>query len=284
MNANMKRMPVAGLLAALSLLLTGCLITPGKFNSTLVLNDDRSFSFAYSGEIFMMALHPEVMGKGGPEDAPPAYCYDDSSGSTRQCTPEEEAQQATEWAEAQSRRQARDQEEMAKFASLIGDIDPSDPEAGNKIAAMLMRQKGWRDVRYKGEGMFEVDYAISGLLSHDLTFPVMENISTSTPFFQFVLRADDTVRIDAPAFVTADGGGSMMGLMIAEMAGTGSKAGNGDLPFPKAEGTFRIVTNGRILTNNTDKGPTMQDGRQTLEWDMAQMGTASPTALIQMAN
>lgn len=42
------------LLLALSapLLLAGCLLTPGKFTSKLVLNADRSFTFAYSGEVY----------------------------------------------------------------------------------------------------------------------------------------------------------------------------------------------------------------------------------------
>ena len=33
------------------LLLTGCLLTPGKFQSTLSINADRTFAFAYKGEV-----------------------------------------------------------------------------------------------------------------------------------------------------------------------------------------------------------------------------------------
>jgi hypothetical protein len=42
---------------ALPLLLAGCLLTPGKFTSRLVLNADRSFTFTYQGEVY--ALDPE---------------------------------------------------------------------------------------------------------------------------------------------------------------------------------------------------------------------------------
>ena len=35
----------------LPLLLTGCLLTPGKFQSTLSINADRTFAFAYKGEV-----------------------------------------------------------------------------------------------------------------------------------------------------------------------------------------------------------------------------------------
>ena len=42
---------------AASLLLVGCLLTPGKFTSKLVLNADRSFTYSYAGEVY--ALDPE---------------------------------------------------------------------------------------------------------------------------------------------------------------------------------------------------------------------------------
>ena len=38
------------------LLLAGCLLTPGKFTSKLVLNADRSFTYSYAGEVY--ALDP----------------------------------------------------------------------------------------------------------------------------------------------------------------------------------------------------------------------------------
>jgi hypothetical protein len=48
---------LAALLAA-PLLLTGCLLTPGKFTSKLTINADRSFTYAYSGEVY--ALDPDT--------------------------------------------------------------------------------------------------------------------------------------------------------------------------------------------------------------------------------
>ena len=43
---------------AAPLLLAGCLLTPGKFTSKLVLNADRSFTYSYVGEVY--ALDPEA--------------------------------------------------------------------------------------------------------------------------------------------------------------------------------------------------------------------------------
>lgn len=42
---------IAGVLAA-PLLLAGCLLAPGKFTSKLTVNADRSFTYAYAGEVY----------------------------------------------------------------------------------------------------------------------------------------------------------------------------------------------------------------------------------------
>ena len=40
------------LLAVLApLLLVGCILTPGKFASTMTINADRTFAFTYKGEV-----------------------------------------------------------------------------------------------------------------------------------------------------------------------------------------------------------------------------------------
>lgn len=39
---------------AAPLLLAGCLLTPGKFTSRLVLNADRSFTYSYTGEVYAL--------------------------------------------------------------------------------------------------------------------------------------------------------------------------------------------------------------------------------------
>jgi hypothetical protein len=48
---------LAALIAA-PLLLAGCLLTPGKFASKLTINADRSFTYAYAGEVY--ALDPNT--------------------------------------------------------------------------------------------------------------------------------------------------------------------------------------------------------------------------------
>jgi hypothetical protein len=47
-------------------------------------------------------------------------------------------------------------------------------------------------------------------------------------------------------------------------------------------GTFRIVTDGQILANNTDEGPQSSPEGQVLEWTVNKRTEASPMALIQL--
>ena len=53
-------------------------------------------------------------------------------------------------------------------------------------------------------------------------------------------------------------------------------------PIPEMDGTFRIVTDGRILANNTDEGPVEGAGGQVLEWQVNRRTQSAPMALIQL--
>jgi hypothetical protein len=52
---------------AAPLLLAGCLLTPGKFTSKLVLNADRSFTYSYTGEVYAL---DQSMPSAGSDDKP----------------------------------------------------------------------------------------------------------------------------------------------------------------------------------------------------------------------
>ncbi len=54
--------------------------------------------------------------------------------------------------------------------------------------------------------------------------------------------------------------------------------------FPTMDGTFAIVTNGRILANNTDEGPAETSGGSRLEWKINQRTKRAPTALIKLGS
>jgi hypothetical protein len=66
--------------------------------------------------------------------------------------------------------------------AMLGGLDPSDPKAAEELAARLRRQAGFKSVVYKGNGLYEVDFAVSGQLSHDFAFPTIEKMPQITPF------------------------------------------------------------------------------------------------------
>jgi hypothetical protein len=49
---------------AAPLLLAGCLLTPGKFTSKLTINADRSFTYAYAGEVYALDPNTSLSGSG----------------------------------------------------------------------------------------------------------------------------------------------------------------------------------------------------------------------------
>jgi len=48
------------------------------------------------------------------------------------------------------------------------------------------------------------------------------------------------------------------------------------------EDTFTIVTDGRVLANNTDEGPSPGARGQVLEWKVNRRTPSAPMALIQL--
>jgi hypothetical protein len=73
--------------------------------------------------------------------------------------------------------------------------------------------------------------------------------------------------------------------MVAGMATTfPTQSADAVPPIPEMDGTFRIVTDGRILANNTDEGPTQGPGGQILEWRVNARTEAAPMALIQLGS
>ena len=283
-------------LAAASLLLTSCMLMPGKFGSELTLRTDGTFAFSYKGDIHLVALsklaadtakQEQGAGKTAYEPQP---CYDEETIEERKCTAKELAQQKTDWEAGQvsgsgsgAEKSARDAEMMK---TMMGGIDPSDPKAAEEFASRLGRQAGWRSVIHRGDGRFEVDFAISGRLDHDFTFPTIEKMPVVSPFVTAIRRADGSVRIEAPAFAAGNGSPSPMMGMMGAMAKSGSDE---SLPgLPVLDGTFAVITDGEVLANNTDEGPqptTTGTGTGTgkrLDWKINPRTTAAPTALVKL--
>lgn len=301
MNAHTKprgplRAIAVSLVAGLSLLLTGCFITPGKFTSTLDLGADDEFTFTYEGEIFFLGLSQLAKMGEDAKEFEPEPCYVDGSFEERECTRNELEGQRAEWEANAEMRAAKAAQEAEQMSALLGGIDATDPEASAKFTELLLRQKGWNSVVDKGDGVFEVSYSLTGKLTHDFAFPVIEGVPSTNPFVQIFLRDGDIVRINAPGY-SAQNDDNPMGAMMGGLAGMAGMAASmgedapggpgGETPpdFPTIDGTFTITTTSAmtIRANNTDEGASQTATGEKLVWDIDTRTKAAPTALIDVS-
>jgi len=285
------RRVAATLVAAATLLLSGCFVSPGSFTSSIDLRKDGRFSYAYTGEIYLLGLSKLAelgsKAKGSkPFEAMPCYT-DDEDMKERECTKDELAKQKSDWEEDRKAAEAKDKRDSEMMKAMLGGIDPSSPKAAEELAARLRRQAGWKSVVYKGDGLFMVDFAISGHLDYDFQFPTMERFPMANAFVVLNKRADGAVRMDAPAFGQPGQGNPMAKMGQLAALGAALDAGkdgkdDGGLKLPELNGTLVLTTDGQILANNTDEGPTMWPTGQRLEWKITPRTTTPPTALVRV--
>jgi hypothetical protein len=269
----------AAVVMLLGIALSACLLAPGRFTSDLDIRKDGRFTFTFAGEIHMLALSKLAqMGKAD-ENFKAKPCYGDGDGEERPCTTEEIAQQQKDWDAEQKQAAQTRKREAESMKAMFGGIDFSDPRAAEELAARLRRQSGWRKVEYKGDGLFDVDFAISGRLDHDFIFPTIERFPMANSFVLIAVRQDGTVRVDATGFGPAASGEPYRGL-VQLGAMSDDKADTEGLP--RIDGTFTIRTDGAILANNTDEGPKLDATGQKLAWKVNLRTPAAPMALIRL--
>ena len=283
-HAFVRRASRAAIGLGLASLLAGCFFAPGKFNSQLDLKKDGSFTFAYRGEIYMLALSRLAeMGKQD-EAFTPEACHDDNF-NERECTAAELEKQRADWESRKSDKKAEDARNMQTMQALMGGIDPSDPKAAQEIADRLSKQNGWHSVKYEGDGLYMVDFSVTSRMSHDFVFPLVEGFPMANDFVTATVRADNAVRIQAPGFYAGAITGQPMAALMeaAGQAKNGSAAGKPQIP--KLDGTFTVTTDGTILANNTDDGPKPAAGSgQQLTWIVNSRTANAPMALIRLGN
>lgn len=289
-NANLMRRWFAVTTATVAaLVLTGCMLSAGKFTSALDLRRDSTFSYAYNGEIYLLGLSKLAemeRGSRAPEEFAASLCYVENADepSERECTKDELAQQRTDWDEQQKLAAENKQREGVAMRTMLGGIDPGDPKAAEEIAARLRKQAGWRSVEYKGDGLFVVDFAIAGRLDHDFVFPTIERMPQANAFVTLARRNDGTVRVDAPGFSAGMGGDPFRTMMGLAAMGEAAEAKDNEVPkLPELAGTFTLTTDAEILANNTEDGPSAVTTGKQLKWTISVRTEQAPTALVKLA-
>ena len=271
---------------AAPLLLTGCLWGPGKFQSELTLRKNNSFVLNYRGEIILQTP-PDAEAKSEPWKADKTLCFKDGrvetgedaidmspsdQPATRPCTPAELAKAKVDYEKKAAEKAAAKRKESEGLAKAFG-LPGLDDESNRAFAAKLSKYAGWRSVTYRGKGVFDVDYHFEGRATQDFLFPALPDNNLIIPFIALRRRADGSVLVTAPAFT---GGGGPM----AAAAGPGMPKGDG--PVSRAEGRFTVITDGEILTNNSEDGAAPHPVGRQVHWDVNSASTKIPETLIRL--
>ncbi len=236
-------------------LLVGCAFSPGKFVSTLTILADRSFTFSYQGEVIAVDIAGE-MAKGMGDAFKGMGDEDDKKKTTTSLL-----------------RDAAWQEEDAPATDDEGSAKDDAEEAAKKeakfkaIAEALTKEAGYRSVTYKGDGVFVVDYQISGKLTHGFLWPYNLDAEVIFPFVVMELRGADTVRVKAPAFGDNESPGK----------------GKSDDAKTKLDGTFTLITDGEIVSQNNEDGAKTDGTRRTVTWKATPLSKDAPMAVVKVA-
>ncbi|WP_336958156.1 hypothetical protein [Sphingobium aquiterrae] len=259
------------------LLLAGCLVTPGKFASTLDIRADRSFTFTYKGEVIALDMDkamkggdapdagPDLGNDAGAKDMPSALMQpialagaQESKGGQGKPEPKGGSDQAAANAPADSDADFSDmQDETTKM---------------NAIATALSKEKGFKLARYLGNHKFEIDYAITGTLDHGFVFPFNIDAQLVFPFIAIELRGDDRIRVKAPGYANEAN------------KSQGAMAGMGKAPDAAAQldGIFTLTSAAPIVSQNQEDGArTLPDGRRQIVWKVNNLTTDAPMAVIR---
>jgi hypothetical protein len=222
---------------ALPLLLTGCLLVPGKFMSDLSIHADRSFSFSYKGQVI---------------------AADPSDGMSS-----DEPLKADATAEEKAAAADKAKEKVVKA---------KEREAKNRaVATALSKEYGYRSVVYRGNGVFDVDYAVKGVLTTNFIFPFNSDAEVMIPFVAIETRKDGTVRVRAPGFGQAPGQG-----------GPASAMPMMNDPSDKAEGVFTLTTDAEIVAQNQEDGAKQVGASKVISWTVGKIKKDAPTAVLRV--
>lgn len=271
------------------LLLSACLWGPGKFTSDLAVRKNGTFVLDYRGEILLQL--PNDMTEKEDARAPwtddMARCYangraeivydmpDDPDDKSRPCTPAELAKLKADYEKAEAEKAAKKRQQSHEMARMFG-LPGADDESNRRFAANLMKYEGWRSVRYRGKGVFDVDYHFEGRVGQDFAFPIMPDSDFIIPFVTIRRRNDGSVMVVAPSFTGSSGPFGAR----AKMMGLPDKGDGG--PKSRAEGRFTITTDGEILTNNSEDGPTSHAMGRQVHWDVGPGSTRIPEMLVRL--
>ncbi len=216
-------------------------------------------------------------------DVVDAESTEDYGLTERTCTEEEIATQKAEWDETQ--KKAKDTEAQMKkmFATMLGGIDPKDPKTIDRFTREVERLAAWNKVEHLGNGLFMIDYSTKGKLADDFAFPVIPRYAIGEPMVHITRWDNGRVRVEAPSF-HSDSDFTTLAMMGGGAAAAMAGGKTPDVQPIAVSGTFTLLTDARILANNTEEGPNDADEKdmQKLVWDIGPATFGPPMALLKL--
>ncbi|WP_375396905.1 hypothetical protein [uncultured Sphingomonas sp.] len=226
------------------LVLAACVLAPGKFTSSLVINADRTFTYSYTGEVYAFDADKMMQGMGKSDGG-----ATDSSSKTR----------IAWWSD-----------DKAGNAD-----DKATVEAKNKaLADALSKEAGYRKAEYLGNGKFMIDYQVGGRLDHAFVFPYNLDAGIIIPFIVVEVRANGTVRVKAPGFANDS----------KDQLGGASGPSDGAKTMSKLDGTFTLDTDAEIISQNNEAGVQTVGGRRTIAWKATPLADTAPLAVLKLTS
>jgi hypothetical protein len=253
-----------GFLLAAPLLLASCLLTPGKFTSTLDIRADRSFTFTYVGEVVFVDP-AEAMAQGMAEGL--------AAGATE---PVDEAGRSADGSgDVPDEAEAAPPPTPAASAAEPKVETPAKIAERRALAETLAKEEGYRSVEYLGNNKFRIDYSMSGRLDRGFLFPINLDAKALLPWIAIEVRRDNTARVTALAFGDAD----------AAAGGMGGAGGMGppDKGPVEREGTFTLTTDATLVMQNNEEGLAPGPGTRVV-WKVTPTSKTVPTAVVRFAH
>jgi hypothetical protein len=240
----------------LPLMLASCLFMPGKFESALTIHKDRSFTFTYKGEVLALDLDDAGKGLG---DMSGADVVDENA------TAAEDG--ATDNTTAVDVTDETPEQKAAEAAKHKAEKDAQYRE----VAAQLSKEAGYRTVEYRGDGVFYVDYAISGVLTHNFVYPYNLDTMMVFPWVSVELRGKDAVRVKATGFAKQD------------LSSMGMPSASGDSKTPsKVNGTFTLTTDAGVVSQNNEEGAETVGSDTVITWRVTPTTPDAPMAVLRV--
>ncbi|WP_137862369.1 MULTISPECIES: hypothetical protein [unclassified Sphingomonas] len=246
----LHRLKAVAFALAAPLMLASCLFVPGKFESALTIHADRSFTFAYVGEVMAVDLQG-FMGK---------------------------AMQMgmAEAAKEKSGKKGKTPEKEPDF-TLTPEEKARQDENFRKLATEIARETGYRSVEYRGNGMFWIDYRISGTLDHSFVFPYNPDNQMIMPWIAVELRGKDLIRVKAPGYVRMSSGSGM-----SDMSALTTTPGGMGEAFSRLQGLFTLTTDAELVSQNNEEGAVTIGKDKTITWKTDPRTGDAPMASIRV--